>query len=104
MSNSLKKLSDLDFTSLYVAANTASKKTQSNYILIVAIDLILMVLASELAVYNYESTDSKSILYIISGFFMLISFILTIILLTRKFEDMWYQGRALAESCKTLSW
>ena len=32
------------------------------------------------------------------------SLILTIVVLTKKFEDFWYQGRALAESCKTLSW
>ncbi len=100
----MRKASESDFTSLYIAADKASKKNQTSYISIVAADLTLMILASALAVYNYESTTSKTMLYIISGLFLLISFLLTIILLTRKFEDLWYQGRALAESCKTLSW
>jgi len=104
MINTLPKLSESEFTSLYIAADEASKSTQNNYVLIVAIDLALMVLASALAVYNYESVTSKLTLYVISGLFLLASFFLTIILLTRKFEDSWYQGRALAESCKTLTW
>lgn len=100
----LPKISELDFTSLCIAADEASKTTQKHYIVIVAIDLTLMILSSALAIYNYESTISKLVLYIFSGFFLLISFFLTVILLTRKFEDFWYQGRALAESCKTLTW
>jgi len=29
---------------------------------------------------------------------------ITILLKVKKFEDIWYQSRALAESCKTLTW
>lgn len=104
MPNNIPNIPDSDFTSLYLAADVASKSTQKNYITIIAFDLSLMVIASALAVYNYESTDSKLILYIISGLCLLVSTLLTIVLLTRKFEDLWYQGRALAESCKTLTW
>lgn len=104
MPNNPTNISESDFTSLYLAADDASKTTQRNYISIVAFDLSLMVIASALAVYNYESTDSKLVLYIISGLCLLASTFLTIVLLTRKFEDFWYQGRALAESCKTLTW
>jgi hypothetical protein len=63
-----------------------------------------MVIASALAIYNYQATESKLVVYIISGLFLLISLILTIILKTKKYEDTWYQGRALAESSKTLTW
>ncbi len=28
----------------------------------------------------------------------------TVILKSKKYEDVWYKGRALAESCKTISW
>lgn len=104
MAANLSNISESDFTSLYLAADDASKATQKNYVTIIAFDLSLMVIASALAVYNYESTDSKLILYILSGILLLISTFLTIVLLTRKFEDFWYQGRALAESCKTLTW
>lgn len=100
----MSKISESDFTSLYLASDDASKSTQKNYVTIIAFDLSLMIIASALAVYNYEATNSKLILYILSGLFLLTSTFLTIVLLTRKFEDFWYQGRALAESCKTLTW
>lgn len=104
MSNALPNISESELTSLYIASDDASKATQKNYVLIVGVDLALMIAASALTVYNYELVSSKLILYILSGLFLLASVFLTIILLTRKFEDSWYQGRALAESCKTLSW
>ncbi|AQG80219.1 DUF4231 domain-containing protein [Spirosoma montaniterrae] len=102
--NSLPKITEKDFTSLYIASDEASKKAQSDYVLIIAIDLIAMLVASAVATYNYQTEYSKRILYIISGVLLLLSLILTIVLLTKKYEDIWYQGRALAESCKTLTW
>lgn len=100
----LPQIQESQFTSLFLAADSASKKAQSNYVLIVAIDLISMIIASSLMVYNYQNTDVKLCIYVISGILLLVSLLLTIVLLTKKFEDFWYQGRALAESCKTLTW
>ena len=97
-------ITDNNFPGLFLASDAASKRAQKSYITVVAIDLILMVIASALAVYNYQTHSSKTILYSVTGFFLLISLVLTIVLLTMKFEDTWYQGRALAESCKTLTW
>jgi SMODS and SLOG-associating 2TM effector domain 3 len=93
-----------DFPSYFQASDTASIETQKNYVNIIRIDLLLMILASALTIYNYELEVSKLSIYIISGLLLLISLILTIILKTKKYEDVWYQGRALAESCKTLTW
>lgn len=93
-----------DFPGLYQASDEASLSAQKNYKNIIAYDLITMIIASALAIYNYEKVEPKLIVYVISGFFLLISFALTLIIRTKKFEDVWYQGRALAESCKTLSW
>ena len=98
------KLLEKDYPNLYQASDYASKSAQSNYILIVAFDLISMILASALAIYNYQSVNSKTSIYVISGVLLLLGFVLTIIIITKKFEDIWYQGRALAESCKTLTW
>ena len=93
-----------DFPSYFQASDSASLKAQKNYLRIVKIDLFSMVIASALAIYNYHATDSKLIIYIISGILLLASLLLTIFLKTKKFVDTWYQGRALAESCKTLTW
>ncbi len=98
------KILEKDYPNLYQASDHASKSSQSNYILIVAIDLVSMILASALAIYNYQCVVAKTYIYVISGLLLLSGFIFTIIIITKKFEDIWYQGRALAESCKTLTW
>jgi hypothetical protein len=92
------------FPGLYQASNQASLLAQKTYKNIIGYDLITMIVASALAIYNYQSTDPKLAVYIISGFFLLTGLVLTIIVKSKKYEDVWYQGRALAESCKTLTW
>jgi hypothetical protein len=93
-----------DFPSYFQAADNASISTQKYYLNIIKIDLLFMIIASALSIYNYQLEESKLLIYVISGLLLLISLILTIILKTKKYEDVWYQGRALAESCKTLTW
>ncbi|HEX7868631.1 MAG TPA: DUF4231 domain-containing protein, partial [Chryseobacterium sp.] len=87
-----------------LAADSASKKAQRDYIVIMGIDLLLMLVAAAISTYDYQTSDAREILYVLSGIFLLTSLILSIILLTQKYEDTWYQGRALAESCKTVCW
>lgn len=93
-----------DFPNYFQASDTASVNAQKYYLNITRVDLLSMILASALAIYNYQSTESKLVVYVISGVLLLIGLVLTIILKTKKYEDVWYQGRALAESCKTLTW
>lgn len=102
--NGVEKISEKDFPNLYLASDEASKLSQRNYLIILGVDLISMIVAASLAIYNYESARSKEEIYILSGFLLLLSLFLSIVLLAKKFEDTWYQGRALAESCKTLTW
>lgn len=93
-----------EFPNYFQASDKASNEAQSTYLNIIKIDLISMIIASALAIYNYHQVESKLYVYSISGFLLLLSLILTVILKSKKYEDIWYQGRALAESCKTLTW
>jgi hypothetical protein len=93
-----------DFPGLYQAADLSSDRSQQSYILIIAIDLVSMVIASILSIYNYSQIEAKSFIYCIAGLLLSLSLILTIIIKSKKYEDVWYQSRALAESCKTLTW
>jgi len=79
-------------------------QAQNNYKKIIAYDLVSMIVASALAIYNFQDNEPKLWVYVISGILLLVSFTLTLVIRTKKFEDVWYQGRALAESCKTLTW
>lgn len=97
-------MEEKDFPGLYQSSDTASMQAQNNYKNIIAYDLVSMIVASALAIYNYQDTEPKLWVYVISGVLLLVSFTLTLVIRTKKFEDVWYQGRALAESCKTLTW
>lgn len=97
-------MENIEFPNYYQAADKSSLKAQSNYVNILRADLISMVFASALSIYNYQNIEDRSIIYIISGFLLLLSLVLTVVIRTKRYEDIWYQGRALAESCKTLTW
>lgn len=93
-----------DFPNFFLASDKASQDAQSTYVNYVKWDLILMVFASLLAIYNYQEENSKTIIYIISGILLLVATILSLVIKNKQYEDIWYRGRALAESCKTLTW
>lgn len=93
-----------NYPNYFVAGDTASKKAQFWYIRLFGLDLLLMIFSAILSVYNYQTDQSKTIIYIISGLLLLGALLISIFLKVKKYEDVWYRGRALAESCKTLTW
>ncbi len=97
-------MTNSDFPNYFQASDYASTESQGYYLNIIRIDLLSMIIASVFTVYNYKQAESKFYIYIIAGFLMMLSLILTLVLKSKKYEDIWYQGRALAESCKTLTW
>lgn len=93
-----------DFPSFFIAGDNASLKSQKSYITFVKWDLSLMVFSATLSIYNYSSEYTKFWVYVFCGIFLIAATILSLVIKTRKYEDIWYRGRALAESCKTLTW
>ncbi|MBD0833342.1 DUF4231 domain-containing protein [Aestuariibaculum sediminum] len=93
-----------DFPNYFQAADSISIKSQKSYLNIIRIDLISMIIAALLAIYSFQDVSQKFWVYSFTGLFLLIGLILTIVLKSKKYEDIWYQGRALAESSKTLTW
>lgn len=97
-------INNSDFPNYFIAGDNASLLAQKNYVGYVRWDLILMCVSSVLAIYNYNSVDAKRIIYIICGLILFVAFVLSLVIKTKKYEDVWYRGRALAESAKTLTW
>lgn len=97
-------MQEQDFPSFYQAADKASIKAQRFYVNFLRVDLVSMVTAALLTIYNFENQSPKLTIYIISGLLLLISTILTLTIKNQQYEDTWYQGRALAESIKTITW
>jgi hypothetical protein len=97
-------MKDKDFPNYFRAGDKASIIAQSTYVNYVKWDLICMVIAATLTIYNCQEENSRVIIYVISGILLLIATILSLVIKSKKYEDTWYRGRALAESCKTLTW
>ena len=55
-----------DFPNYFQAADAISILSQKNYLLVLKADLIAMILAAGLAVYKYQSTDSKLLLNVVT--------------------------------------
>jgi len=89
-----------DLPGLYHSANEASLTAQGKYLLALKAYMFFLVLASLVA---YLSTDSANTA-IASATLFLVSIGITIWLNVKKPEDIWYNGRAVAESVKTRAW
>jgi len=96
------KIADTDLPGLYQAANTASLKEQRIYFNGILAYIFLLVIAAFFAFLS-DSTPS-AILKIVSALLFLSSLGVMIWLRVAKPDDIWYNGRAVAESVKTRAW
>lgn len=97
-------MNEKDFPGIQQAADKTSQKTQFYYILLIRSNLIIGVLAALITIFNFEKEEPKIFIYILSLVLLIVSLFITAIIKYLKYEDLWYQGRALAESVKTLTW
>lgn len=89
-----------DMPGLYQAADQASLSAQSSYFWALRLYLILLVAAA----YVSFSWPNDSLGAIASAALFLITLGILIALKVNKPDDLWYNGRAVAESVKTRSW
>lgn len=97
-------MQDQDYPNLFQAANAASICFQKKYLWLMKIDLLSAALGAALAIYNFQREEYLMWMYVLSAIFFFVTLGCSVILFISKYEDGWYQGRALAESCKTLTW
>ncbi|MEI2281223.1 DUF4231 domain-containing protein [Paenibacillus polysaccharolyticus] len=91
---------DIKYSSIQEAADEASIQSQRKYLNFIKIQLLLLfltTLTSVLVVYNRYFLAFVLI-------FMVINLTISTIIKLRKYEKVWYDGRALAESMKTITW
>jgi hypothetical protein len=89
-----------DFPALYNSADNASLKAQSLYFNALRLYLFLLILAA-FVTFAYPSNVYAAIG---SVFLFLVTLGILIWLKIQKPEDIWYNGRAVAESVKTRTW
>lgn len=98
--NILYSFTSDDLPELYDAANNASLKAQRNHLLLIKGYLILLMIGSLLTV--YEANIDNAPIYTIVVF--LGTLFLTILQAYKRYDKVWYNGRAVAESIKTRAW
>jgi len=96
------KISDDELPGLYQTANTASINEQKKYFYGIQWYLILLIIAALVAYFAqfYET----AIIRLLSAVLFLSSLGIMIWLRYDKPDDIWYNGRAVAESVKTRAW
>lgn len=93
-------MKEQDFPGLFLAADKVAKDYQDNFKLALKTNLITLVIAATLSFIP----SSHWIIPLLQLLVLLITLGCSIYLATQKPEKLWYSGRALAESIKTLTW
>ncbi|SHN12496.1 DUF4231 domain-containing protein [Flavobacterium xinjiangense] len=96
------KINDQDLPGLYQSADSSSLKEQKKYFKGIAYYLILLIIAALFAFLS--DSQEYPIFKIISTVLFLATLSITIWLKVSRPDDIWYNGRAVAESVKTRSW
>ncbi|ENA1795677.1 DUF4231 domain-containing protein [Flavobacterium psychrophilum] len=96
------KIEDKDLPGLYQSADTASIKEQKKFFNGITWYLILLIVA---ALFSFFANDYPNPIFkIISTILFLLTLFIIIWLKVNRPDDIWYNGRAVAESVKTRSW
>jgi FtsH-binding integral membrane protein len=93
-------MTNSDYPALYQAADAASVKSQNVYLRCVKWYAALAILGGGLGSYGIESRAMAAAAAIVFS----IGLFLSVLMAARKYENMWYRARAVAESIKTSSW
>lgn len=96
----LVKMEEVDYPLLYKTANNASLKAQKKYFLALFFYLTLLIFA---AIVSFYWSDKEWGAFFSALLFLITLFILIYIKQERPI-NIWYNGRAVAESVKTRTW
>lgn len=95
-----------DLPGIYYSASEASMAAQRMFLLSVKINIGLLLALAVLSAINISSIQKEYQYFVplASAILMIVSIIITYATEAGKYEKKWYDGRAIAESLKTLSW
>jgi len=93
-------MKESDFPGIYQAADTLSGNAQAHFFTALVLNLLSLVLAAVVSVVNYPHWVSAVVQAVLLAGAMASSVYLALV----RPERLWYSGRAVAESIKTLVW
>jgi hypothetical protein len=100
----VKPFDRISFPALYRCADDASSSGQKWYIRWVTINLLLLFAGALVGSIGLTEVESKRLANTITAIIFFGAVGVTILLATRRWEKIWYAGRAVAESAKSLTW
>jgi hypothetical protein len=89
-----------EYPNLYQSADKASTSTQRVYVLTIIVYLVLLTISSLLTQY----APKTSLWAILSIIFLFLTLGISLLQAFKRYEKIWYNGRAVAESIKTRTW
>lgn len=95
-------MSDDKYPALFRAADQASLYAQTCYVRLFGLHLALLI-AAGLSGLVSAGFSSQGIAYVTASLFAL-SIVIGIVMRLSAFERTWYEGRAIAESAKSMAW
>jgi hypothetical protein len=98
VSHPTPRSSDRAFPAVYVRADRSSKQAQTRFLAITAASLVLVALGASMGAIHAAWSG-----WVGAGAFVA-AFTLGALAVTRNVERTWYDGRAMAESAKSLTW
>lgn len=100
------KFTEQDYPAVFLAADRASSGAQEKYLSLTRGTLVLLVMGAGFAaaspVHAFDCV--KPALAVTSAISLAASLLLTLYLKAQKPEQLWYGGRAVAESAKSMAW
>lgn len=93
-----------ELPALFRGADRSSLTAQQRYLCLIAADLAFLIIAAILGSFALDSSSGKTAIAIAGAIVLIISIILTLIIRIVRLEQDWYDGRAVAESVKSLAW
>jgi hypothetical protein len=93
-----------DYPALFQAADRASIAAQGKHLLFTSSILLCLVVAAGLGALSGVISGAKTSLAVASTALVSLSFVLTAIRRSLKPEKLWYGGRAISESAKSMAW
>jgi hypothetical protein len=99
-----EKMSYDDYPASYRASDRASLAAHNQFVKFTFLNLGLMIIAAIVGSVTLNNNTGKLTLAITSAILLTIGVFVTIVLRNFKLEQIWYEGRAIAESSKTLTW
>jgi len=92
------------FPALYRAADDASRRGQQVYIRLVFFDLSLMVTGAVLSTLGMSDPRDKQVVLWAAVSVLVLGLSVSGLLAAKRWDKVWFSGRAVAESVKSLAW